>query len=109
MRAVTQYEAEDGIYFDTAYECRKHEARLHGMTHKCPKCGGHGDDRAKPLYFNVIHRGPEPNSVDGWGVHRCEVLERRIDGYLPCEVCNGRGWTAAPKKAIVRTEVIGYE
>ncbi|AQG98327.1 hypothetical protein A9R05_05445 [Burkholderia sp. KK1] len=109
MRTFTQYEAEDGVCFDTAYECREHEARLNGLTHKCPKCCGYGEDRTKPLYFNVVHRGPEPSSVDGWGAHRCEVHERKLDRYMSCEICNGRGWTAVEKKPIVRTEVIGYE
>lgn len=108
MRKVTQYEAKDGRRFGIEWGCRKHEAALDGLTHECPKCGGHGDDRSKPLYFTVVHRGPEPNSVDGWGAHQCVVHERRFDQWMPCDLCDGRGWTKTVKVPITRTEVIGY-
>ncbi|SAL01584.1 hypothetical protein AWB80_08159 [Caballeronia pedi] len=109
MKVITTFEARDGATFYTEHHCRKHEAALSGRPHECPKCKGTGTDESKPLYRVIEHKGPMPNSVDGWGAHQCVVREKRHDGYMPCDVCQGHGYTAEPKRPITRTEVVGYE
>jgi len=109
MRAITRFEARDGSVHDVEQDCRKHEAALDGRHHRCPKCSGSGRDPGAPIYNMIVHRGPEPNSVDGFGAHQCVVTEKRFTGHAPCDVCSGFGYTKEPKRPITRTQVVGYE
>lgn len=104
MRAITRYEARDGSMHDTEHECRKHEAALLGRAHECPKCHGTSKMRGEPITERQIDEYDQSGSM--YPVYRTVTV-----GYkpVPCDVCQGHGWTAQEKKAITKTEIVGYE
>lgn len=107
MRAVTRYEARDGSMHDTEQECRRHEAALAGRTHECPKCKGTGKVAGAP-----IKKLERDYVSEGYlGQFASPQFMEVVVGHesVPCDVCGGVGWTAQPKRAITRTETVGYE
>jgi len=107
MYMITRYKSDDGSEHLTAYDAIKQDAALKGLHHQCPKCKGEATINGKPKIQQVEDR----EATAAMGFFASTQFKDEIVGYekIPCDVCKGLGWTAEPKRPIVKTTVVGYE
>lgn len=64
--------------------------------HKCPKCDGKGGEMIR---YNGYPSGlPDSGFAEEWK-HK----------FIPCDICEGHGYTKKLMKPIKKTEIIGYQ
>lgn len=107
MEKVQMFRAKDGSFHATADECISYEAKLAGLTFRCPKCEGKWTVNGEPITKYV----EDLESTAYMGYFAPMQYKDVIVGYeqVCCPVCYGFGWTKEPKKAITKQVVVGYK
>lgn len=103
-KRVERWEARDGTLFFCERDAVKHDA---SGVHECPKCNGLGRINGQPiLEFRV-----DEEATAWMGQFASPVYDNVIVGHeqIPCDVCDGQGWTEVEKKPITKTKTIGWE
>jgi hypothetical protein len=97
----------DVAIFDTEFDARQYEASLDGLTHECPACKCSGRADGDPIKEEVL----DEEAMAHQGFFARSVYKTIVKGHeqVPCEHCDGKGWTAEPLKPVTETKVVGWE
>lgn len=107
MKKIIRYAASDGTEHATEHDCRQHEAALTGRMHECPSCNGGGTQNGGEIMGMV--RNPDYGAFGGG--YGDEEYRKGVVGHeqVPCDVCEGFGWTLRQKQPITESTVIGWK
>lgn len=104
VRQVQRWEANDGTLHPSKLEAMRHDAT---GSYKCPKCHGYGHVNGEPITERQVDE-----IATGYGGQFAQPVYRDvIVGYeqIPCDVCDGKGWTEEEKQPVTETKVVGWK
>lgn len=107
MKKVNRYVSPDGIEHKSERECREYEEGRQGRHHECPACNCTGTQRGEKIMGDVLN----PDYGAFGGGYGDNEYRTGVVGYevIPCDVCEGHGWTVNRKEPITEAAVIGFQ